>query len=253
MDIKVTSLKQNGSELEITGSGLDKSYISVLVDGLIAKIITYSYRKIVVSIPQKTRVKSVSVQLHVNERKNIHYIVAGKIHLNSSFILGKPIEIFDSPIHNPVVDDVSSESSASNSSDTSDSSDSSSSKSINSSSSISSPSSQSLISGTTQSTQSQASIPSSVSSLSSESTISGPSQSSQSPISIPSSPSSQSPSSQSIISSPSSQSSDSSSSDSQSTQNLPYVIYRISGEAHWDSTISYNGDAAIQSYDNHPF
>jgi hypothetical protein len=91
MTIKVNSLKQNGSELEIAGTELDKPYILVLIDGILSEKLLSEYSRIIAIIPQNTRIKTVSIYLFVNEYKNRHYIDAGFINIKD-FKIGTPIK-----------------------------------------------------------------------------------------------------------------------------------------------------------------
>ncbi len=82
MDIKVNSVVQKSkSLLDIVGTGLNKRYISILIDGIVSKITYRSYRKISVSIPQTVNLSEMTVNVHlfVNERNNRHYIDVGPI------------------------------------------------------------------------------------------------------------------------------------------------------------------------------
>jgi hypothetical protein len=101
MAIKVNSLKQNKSELEITGTGLNESYISVLIDGALSEKLFSEYSKIIAVIPQNTRIKTVSVHLFINENKNRYYINVGFINIKD-FKVGIPVATVNLPQLEPV-------------------------------------------------------------------------------------------------------------------------------------------------------
>jgi hypothetical protein len=50
-----------------------------MINGIICRTIYFSYRKLILAIPDDIRLWTNDVKLHVNERNNRHYIYCGEI------------------------------------------------------------------------------------------------------------------------------------------------------------------------------